>query len=69
MENCKNLQRQQALLDEMSSFGYTEAVAQRCSIQKVFLRISQTSEENISVRFSIFNKVAKKRDYNAHVFL
>ena len=46
-----------------------EAVAQRCSVKKVFLEISQNSQENTCARVSFFNKVAglacnfiKKRD-------
>ena len=30
----------------------TEAVVQRCSVKKVFLEISQNSQENTSVRIS-----------------
>ena len=43
------------------SLKYTfisEAVAQRCSVKKVFLEISQNSEENTWVSFFFFNKVA-----------
>ena len=34
----------------------TEAVAQRCSVKKVFLIISQNSQENTSARVSFFHK-------------
>ena len=34
-----------------------EAVAQRCSVKKVFLEISQNSQENTCARVSFFNKV------------
>ena len=36
----------------------SEAVAQRCSVKKVFLEISQNSQENTCARASFFNKVA-----------
>ena len=32
----------------------TEAVVQRCSVRKVFLKISQNSQENTCVRVSFF---------------
>ena len=55
---------------------YTEAVARRCSVKKVFLEISQNSPENTSARVSFFNKVTGlrlatllKRDYGTGVFL
>ena len=32
---------------------YAEAVAQRCSVKKMFIEISQNSQENTSVRVSI----------------
>ena len=35
-----------------SSHVYTEAVARRCSVKKVFLEISQNSQENNCVRVS-----------------
>ena len=38
--------------------GITEAVARKCSVKKVFLEISQNSQENTCVRVSFFNKVA-----------
>ena len=38
----------------------SEAVAQRHSIKKVFLEISQNSQENTCARI-FFNKVEKKR--------
>ena len=34
----------------------TEAVVQRCSVKKVFLYISQNSQENTCARFLFFNK-------------
>ena len=34
-----------------------EAVAQRCSVKKVFLRISQNSQEKNCPRVYVFNKV------------
>ena len=36
---------------------YTEAVSQRCSVKKVFLEISQTSQENTCARVSILIKL------------
>ena len=35
----------------------TEAVAQRCSVKKVFLEISQNSQENTRVRVSLLIKL------------
>ena len=37
-----------------------EAVVRRCSVKKVFLEISQNSQENTCARVSFFNKVAGK---------
>ena len=39
----------------------TEAVVQRCSVKKVFLEVSQNSQENICARVSFFNKVTGLR--------
>ena len=36
----------------------TEAIAQSCSVKKVFLKILQNSQENACARVSFFNKVA-----------
>ena len=36
----------------------TEAVAQKCSVQKVFLKFPQNSQENTIVRVSFLIKVA-----------
>ena len=36
---------------------YPEAVAQRCSVKKVFLEISQNSQENTCARVSFFIKL------------
>ena len=47
---------------------------QRCSLKKVFLEISQSSQENTCARVSFFNKVAGlacnfiKKEALAHVF-
>ena len=41
-----------------SRLGAIEAVVQRCSVKKVFLEISQNSQENTSARVSFLNKVA-----------
>ena len=35
-----------------------EAVVQKCSVKKVFLEISEHSQENTCARVSFFNKVA-----------
>ena len=58
------------------AFKYTEAVAQRCSVKKVFLEISQNSQENTCARVSFFKKLAGvslqlyyKRDSSTGVFL
>ena len=37
-----------------------EAVVQRCSVKKVFLEISQNSQENTIARVSIFAQVENK---------
>ena len=39
----------------------SEAVIQSCSVKKVFLEISQNSQENTCARVSFFNKVAGLR--------
>ena len=36
---------------------YIQAVAQRCSVRKVFLEISQNSQENTCARFSFLIKL------------
>ena len=38
-----------------------EAAAKRCAVKKVFLEISQNSQENTCARVSFFNKVAGLR--------
>ena len=38
-----------------------EAVVQKCSVEKVFLQISQNSQENTCARVSFFDKVAGLR--------
>ena len=40
-----------------SFFVFPEAVVQRCSVEKVFLEISQNSQENISARVSFLIKL------------
>ena len=37
-------------------FIFTEAVAQRCSVKKVFLEISQISQENTCARVNFIKK-------------
>ena len=39
----------------------SEAVTWICSVQKLFLKISQNSQENICARISFFNKTAGLR--------
>ena len=48
------------LLNEMQFlFLYAEAVLQRCSVKKVFLEISQDSQENACVRVSFSIKLCQ----------
>ena len=44
-------------------FLFSEAVAQRCSVKKLFLEISRNSQENTSARVSFLIKLLKKRLY------
>ena len=47
-------------LDSFSNFdkqNHTEAVAWRCSVKKVFLEISQNSQENVCARVSFLIKL------------
>ena len=47
-------------LDSFSNFdkqNHTEAVAWRCSVKKVFLEISQNSNENVCARVSFLMKL------------
>ena len=47
----------------------SEAVAQRCSVKKVFLEITQNSQENTCARDSFLNKVAGLRpEASIHLF-
>ena len=39
---------------------YAEAVAQRLSVKKMFLKISQNSQESICARVTLLIKVLKK---------
>ena len=39
-----------------SNLNVSEAVAQRCSVKRVFLKISQNSQENTCARVSLFKK-------------
>ena len=66
----------QKLVSSASIMYDGEAVVQRCSVKKVFLEISQNSQENTCARVSFFNKVAGlrpatllKRDSGTGVFL
>ena len=43
------------------SIQHSEAVVQMCSVKKMSLEISQTSEENTSTKVSFFNNVAGLR--------
>ena len=40
---------------------FTEAVVRRCSVKKVFLKVSQNSQENSCARVSFLIKFQKKR--------
>ena len=52
------LQGQYLLLDfQHTFFKAIKAVAQRCSIKKVFLEISQNTQENICARVSFLIKL------------
>ena len=53
---------------EESFLVQAEAEAQRCSVKKVFLEISQNPKENTFPRVSFFNKYLK-RDSGTDVFL
>ena len=45
-----------------------EAVVQRCSVKKVFLEISQNSQENICARVSFLVKLTASENRNAIIF-
>ena len=45
------------LIDYSVILDLPEAVAQRCSVKKVFLKISQNSPENICARASFLKKL------------
>ena len=47
---------------------YPEAVTQKCSVNKVFLKMSQNSQENTFVRASFLIKLLVKKETLAHVF-
>ena len=51
----------QAEFPRLLSVPVSEATTQRCSRKKVFLKISENSQENTYVRFSFLNKVAGLR--------
>ena len=44
-------------LSSLLLHGYLEAVTQRCSVKKVFLKISQNSQENTCARVSFLIKL------------
>ena len=46
-----------------SNLNVSEAVTQRCSVKRAFLKISQNSQENTCARVSLF-----KKDTLAQVF-
>ena len=50
-------------------FDFIEAVAQRCSVKKVFLEILQNSQENTCVRAGVRPSTLLKRDPGTGVFL
>ena len=47
---------------------YSEAIVQRCSVKRVFLEISQNSQENTCVRVSFLIKLQAKKETLAHMF-
>ena len=47
---------------------HTEAVAQRCSVRKVFLEISQNSQENTSARVSFAITLQAEKETLAQAF-
>ena len=52
--------------------SYAEAVVRRCSVEKVFLEISQNSQENTCARVSFLIKLLQlylKKDSGTVVFL
>ena len=78
-ENKQNLCNVLINLLDYFYFHSTEAVVQRCSVKKVFLGISQKSQENTCARVSFSIKLQasrpeacnfiKKRDSSAGVFM
>ena len=44
-----------------------EAVVRRCSLKKMFLKISQNSQENTCARVSFFNKVTGPRSASCNL--
>ena len=54
----------------MSLSKYSETVALRCSVKKVFLEIFQNLQESTCAKVSLFNKVAPfiKKETLAQVF-
>ena len=44
-------------LNDSNDSNNTEAVVRRCSVKKVYLEISQNSQENTCVRFSFLIKL------------
>ena len=48
---------------------FTGAVVQRCSVNKVFLEISQNSQENTCARVSFFIKLQASGGFGTGVFL
>ena len=61
LEVCLTIFQQYAWKSLKKGHGVTEAVAWRCFVRKVFLKISQNSQENICAGDSFFNKVAGLR--------
>ena len=56
-ESKKFVPRQVLIKKEFLKSEITEAVAQRCSVTKVLLEISQNSQENTCARASFFIKL------------
>ena len=44
-------------MEDVSNAKITDAVARKCSVKKVFLEVSQNSQENTSARVSFLIKL------------
>ena len=57
----KELEKLVRYISLLTNTPHAEEDVQRCSVKKVFLEISQNSQENTYARVSFFNKVASLR--------